>query len=98
MLANKPKELAHVPKQLRLLKGDKKFFKKIARTANEDHLLACVIAEAMRVGILAGAVNPSASSKKTPRVNGKENGNRYSTLGLHWDNGNYNRNYYNGVI
>ena len=51
------KELAHglAPKQLRLmLKGDGNFFKKIARTANEDHLLACVLAEAKRVGIPTG--------------------------------------------
>ena len=55
------KELAHgmAPKQLRLmLKGDGKFFKKIARTANEDHLLACVLAEAKRVGIPTHALNP----------------------------------------
>ena len=68
------------PKQLRLLKGDSKFFKKIARAANEDHLLARVIAEAMRVGILACAVNPSASSKRLLGLMEK----KMETIIVHW--------------
>ena len=57
------KDLSHglVSKQLRLLlKGDSKFYKKIVRTTNEEHLLSCILAEAKRVGL-----NPAAN---TPEI------------------------------
>ena len=63
------KDLPHglVSKQLRLLlKGDSKFYKKIVRTTNEEHLLSCILAEAKRIGLSANASTPeTATSAKT---------------------------------
>ena len=83
------KDLSHglVSKQLRLLlKGDSKFYKKIVRTTNEEHLLSCILAEAKRIGL-----NPAANTPETAAVvqpgrgkglshqespKGKDNGNK----------------------
>ena len=59
------KDLSHglVSKQLRLLlKGDSKFYKKIVRTTNEEHLLSCILAEAKRIGLTSAASIPDAAA------------------------------------
>ena len=83
------KDLSHglVSKQLRLLlKGDSKFYKKIVRTTNEEHLLSCILAEAKRIGLsppasapeIVAVVQPGRgkglSHQEPPK--GKDNGKR----------------------
>ena len=66
------KDLSHglVSKQLRLLlKGDSKFYKKIVRTTNEEHLLSCILAEAKRIGL-----NPAANTPEIVAVVQSERG------------------------
>ena len=59
------KDLSHglVSKQLRLLlKGDSKFYKKIVRTTDEEHLLSCILAEAKRIGLSANTSTPETAT------------------------------------
>ena len=81
------KDLSHglVSKQLRLLlKGDSKFYKKIVRTTNEEHLLSCILAEAKRIGLNPAANTPEVTTpaqhgrgkglSQQASLNGKDNG------------------------
>ena len=69
------KDLSHglVSKQLRLLlKGDSKFYRKIVRTTNEEHLLSCILAEAKRMGLTSAASIPDAAAPvQTGRCKGQ---------------------------
>ena len=78
------KDLPHglVSKQLRMmLKADIKFFRKIQRTANEEHLTTCILAEAKRLGLQATPfVAAPRATEKQNKPTGKGKGKNHEQV------------------
>lgn len=72
------KDLSHglASKQLRMMfKADVKFYRKIQRTQNEDHLNTCILAEAKRMGLKTTALPPTnVTQTEIAKAKGKGTG------------------------